>query len=180
MNTVAMPISGDAAVTHDQLGWQFINWGLSLFIAGFVVGFIPILHYMVGAQTNVGPAFLKNVTLWWGCPAVLAEMVIKHGSLGMLAIGLCYVVAGGRGASSRISGNEQLAVKLCAYGLIAEMVTAAVFFVIGNKIWPNFYFEPVPAGKNLWLGVQGLSILVYVVGLVYAVAGVRRAASSLR
>ena len=40
-------------------------------------------------------------------------------------------------------------------------------------IWPNFYFEPVQAGKNLWLALQGISILVFVVGLF--LCGRRRA-----
>jgi hypothetical protein len=38
----------------------------------------------------------------------------------------------------------------------------------------------VPAGKNMWLAVQGLSILVFVVGVCYAVGGVRRAAAQRR
>ena len=107
-------------------------------------------------------------------------MTVKIGSLGMLAIGLCYLAAVRQGGSSSISGPERLAPTLCAYGLIAEIVAASVGFYIGNKIWPNFYFEPVEAGKNVWLAVQGLSILVFVVGLCYAVAGVRRAAKQLR
>ena len=103
----------------------------------------------------MGPAFLKNMTLWWGCPAVLAELTVKTGSLG-------------------------IAVKLCAYGLIAVLVTAGAGYVLGNYFWPNFYFEPVQTGKNLWLGMQGLSIAVYVVGVLYAVAGIRRASVYLR
>jgi hypothetical protein len=59
-------------------------------------------------------------------------------------------------------------------------VTAAVGYVLCNYFWPNFYFEPVQAGKNVWLATQELSIAVYVGGLCYAVAGVRRAASQLR
>ena len=94
MSTAAMAMEGDAALTRAELGWNFIHWGLGLFITGFVVGFIPILHYFPGAVAgDVGPAFLKNVTLWWGCPAVLCEMVLKAGSLGMVAIGLCYLAA---------------------------------------------------------------------------------------
>jgi len=60
-----MAIVGDeATATPAELGWTFIRWDLGLFITGFVVGFIPILHYMVGAQQgDVGPVFLKNVTL---------------------------------------------------------------------------------------------------------------------
>ena len=93
-----LPMDGEAAVTSTELGWNFIRWGLGLFATGFVLGFVPILHYMVGAQAGgVGPVFLKNITLWWGCPAVLAEMVVKHGSLGMIAIGLCYVAVARQG-----------------------------------------------------------------------------------
>ncbi len=181
MSSAALAMDGVAATTPADLGWKFIRWGLGLFITGFVVGFIPILHYMVGAQSGgVGPVFLKNVTLWWGCPAVLAEMTLKIGSLGMLAIGLSYLAAVRQGASPSISGNERIAPTLCAVGLIGELVTAGVGYVVGNKIWPNFYFEPVQAGKNMWLAVQGLSILVFTVGACYAVAGVRRAVAQAR
>jgi hypothetical protein len=177
MSNATMAMGSEAAVTPAELGWKFIHWGLGLFITGFVVGFIPILHYMMGAQAGgVGPEFLKNVTLWWGCPAVLAELTLKTGSLGMLAIGLCYLATARQGASPSISGLERIAPTLCAYGLIAELVTAAVGYVVFNMIWPNFYFEPVQAGKNWWLAVQGLSILVFFVGVCYAVPGVRRAA----
>ena len=178
--TIAMG-SNAAVVTPAELGWKFIHWGLGLFITGFVVGFIPILHYFPGAQAgDVGPVFLKNVTLWWGCPAVLAEMTLKTGSLGMLAIGLCYLAAVRQGASPSISGPERIAPTLCAYGLIAELVAAGVGYAVFNKIWPNFYFEPVQAGKNWWLALQALSILVFFVGACYAVAGVRRAAPQRR
>ena len=181
MSNATMTMSSEAAVTPAELGWKFIHWGLGLFITGFVVGFIPILHYFPGAVAgDVGPAFLKNVTLWWGCPAVLAEMTLKTGSLGMLAIGLCYLAAVRQGASSSISSLERLAPTLCAYGLIAELVTAGVGYAVCNMVWPNFYFEPVQAGKNTWLALQGLSILVFFVGACYAVAGVRRAAPARR
>jgi len=105
---------------------------------------------MVGAQEgDVGPIFLKNITLWWGCPAILAELTLKTGSLGMLAIGLCSLAAVREGASPSISRHERMAPILCAYGLIAEVVAAGVGFYVGNLIWPNFYFQPVPAGKNM-------------------------------
>jgi hypothetical protein len=95
----------------------------------------------------------------------------------MIAIGLCHVAIARQGAPSDASGHERLALPLCAYGLIAELVTAAVGYVVCNLIWPNFYYAAIPAGKNVWLAVQGLSILVYVIGVFYAVAGIRRASS---
>jgi hypothetical protein len=73
-----------------------------------------------------------------------------------------------------------MALTLCAYGLIAEIVAAGVGFYVGNMIWPNFYFAPVEAGKNMWLAVQGLSILVYFIGVCFAVAGVHRATVQFR
>jgi hypothetical protein len=170
------PGGSEAVVTRAELGWRFIHWGLGLFITGFLTGFIPILHYMHGAVAgDVGPAFLKNMTLWWGCPAILAELTLKTGSLGMIAVGFCHLAIARQGTPSEISGHERIAPALCAYGLIAALVTAGVGYVVCNLIWPNFYFAAVQAGKNVWLAGQGLSILVFVIGVIYAVAGIRRA-----
>jgi hypothetical protein len=107
-------------------------------------------------------------------------LTLKTGSLGMIAIGLCYLPADRQGASQSISINERIAPMLCAYGLIAELVAAGAVYVICVYIWGNFYFTPIETGKNVWLIGQGLSIAVYVVGLFYAVAGVRRAAEQRR
>ena len=172
--------TGPVDLTSNELGWQFILSGLGLFVTGFIVGFIPILHYMVGAVAGgVGPNFLSNVTLWWGCPALLAEHTIKFGGLGMMAIGFTYLALNTEQATSTPSRHEQLAPLLCKVGLIAELFTAAVGYVVCNKIWPNFYFDAVPAGKNTWLAMQGVSIAIFVVGVCYASAGIRRAVSQL-
>ena len=169
-------LNSDTTVTHTMLGWNHIHWGLSLFFTGFVTGYVPLLHYVKGAVAgDVGPLFLKNMTLWWGCPGVLAEMTLKSGGVGMIAIGLCYLAVARQSGSATISRMEQIAPKLCAYGLVAELVTAAVGYVVCNIFWPNFYFEPVQAGKNVWLSVQIVSITIFVVGLYYAYSGIKRA-----
>lgn len=166
--------------TAKQLGWKYIVWGLGLFVTGFVTGFVPILHYMAGAQAgDVGPAFLKNVTLWWGCPAVLAELTLKTGSLGMLAVGFAYLAIAQQDPTGAPTNRERSAVTLCSFGLIAELVTALVFYVVCNLIWPNFYFKPVQAGKNLWLGVQFISIAFFVAGVIFAVSGIRSRSRAL-
>ena len=181
MSTAAMVKGGKAAVTRAELGWKFIRWGLSLFILGFIIGFVPILHYIVGGQAgNVEPLFLKNMTLWWGCPAVLSELTVKIGSLGMIAIGLCYLAAGKEGVSSTISNHERIAPMLCAFGLIAMFVYAAAGYAIGVAVFGNFYFGATEPGKSLWIGGQGVCVAVYVFGLCYGVAGVRRAAPQPR
>jgi len=98
------------------------------------------------------------------------------GGLGMVAIGLAYLAAGRQGASSSISRNERLALRLCSYGLIAMLVCAAVGYVVCNRLWPNFYFAPVQAGKNIWLAAQGLCVAVVFAGFCYAFGGMRRLA----
>jgi hypothetical protein len=166
--------------TPVQLGWKYIVWGLGLFITGFLTGYIPILHYIHGALAgDVGPVFLKNMTLWWGCPAILAELTLKTGSLGMLAIGFAYLALRQQETAAGLTSREQLAPKLCSSGLIAELVTAGVFYVVCNLIWPNFYFEPVQAGKNVWLAVQGISIAFYVVGVLFAFSSIRNRSATL-
>jgi hypothetical protein len=146
-----------------------------------LTGFIPIAHYMVGAIAgDVGPDFLRNITLWWGCPAVLAELTLKAGGLGMVAIGFCYQAIQRQGASPDISSNERIAPSLCASGLVCTLVSAAAGYVICNYFWPNFYYHAIPAGKNVWLAAQGLSTAVYVVGACYSFAGIRRASAQSR
>jgi len=166
--------------TLAQLGWKFIVWGLGLFITGFLTGYIPILHYVMGAQAgDVGPVFLENMTLWWGCPAVLAELTLKTGSLGMMGIGFAYLAIGQQAPTASLTGRERIAPTLCSYGLIAELVTAAVFYVVCNIFWPNFFFEPVQTGKNVWLAVQGISIAFFVLGVIFAVSSIRSRSATL-
>ena len=125
MSNATEIMAGRGNVMPTELGSKFIRWGLGLFILGFIVGFIPILHYIHGAVAgDVGPAFLKNMTLWWGCPAVLMEYALKMGSLGMVAIGLCYLVLPRAGAAAPVSGGERVAPMLCLGGLhLAERLS---------------------------------------------------------
>jgi hypothetical protein len=144
MNSATETIAVGVHVTSADLGSKFTRWGLGLFVLGFALGFIPILHYMHGAVAgDVGPAFLKNMTLWWGCPAVLMEYTLKTGGLGMVAIGLCYLVLPRVRAEVPVSASERLTPGLCLAGLVGATVYMAVGYVICNLIWPNFYFQHV-------------------------------------
>jgi len=181
MSNAAIAMDGQAAVTPTALSWQFIRWGLGLFITGFLTGFIPIAHYMVGGVSgDVGPDFQKTIALWWGCPAILAELTLKTGGLGMMAIGFCYQAIIRLGTSPNMSSHERIAPMLCTFGLIATLVSASAGYVICNYFWPKFYFDAIPAGRNVWLAAQGLSIAVYVVGVCYSFAGIRRASAQFR
>ena len=130
MSNATMAMGSEFAITRAQLGWKFIQWDSGLFITGFLTGLVPILRYLTGAITaDVGAAFLKNITLWWGCPAILAELTLKTGSLGMIAIGFCHLAIARQEAEPDISQTERIALALCSFGLIAEVVTAAEFLL---------------------------------------------------
>ncbi|MGZ3392272.1 MAG: hypothetical protein ACXVCF_22130, partial [Isosphaeraceae bacterium] len=61
MSNAAIAMGGQAVVARTDLAWKFIHWGLSLFIVGFLTGYIRILHYIFGGQAgNIEPLFLKN------------------------------------------------------------------------------------------------------------------------
>jgi hypothetical protein len=162
-------------ITAAALGSKFTRWGLGMFVLGFVVGFVPILHYMHGAIAgDVGPAFMKNMTLWWGCPAVLMEYTLKTGGLGMAIIGLCYLVLPRSGSAEQISGNESMAPLLCVAGLVGALVYAGVGYVVCNMIWPNFYFAHNETGKDIWLAGQLFGIAVFFFGFYVSFQSVRR------
>ena len=179
MSDATETVSGQGNVMPVELGSKFIRWGLIQFLVGFIVGFVPLLHYFHGAVAgDVGPVFLKNMTLWWGCPAVLIEYAVKTGGLGMVAIGLCYVVFSRSGETKPVLGSERLAPALCHGGLIFALVYASVGYVVCNMLWPNFYFQPVQMGKNVWLAGQTIGITIYVIGFAFAFGGIRHITSS--
>jgi hypothetical protein len=93
MNTTTATAVDTSDISPTDLGKKFVRWGLNLYITGFLAGLVPVLHYMHGAVAgDIGGHFMKNMTLWWGCPAVLMELTLKTGGLGMLVVGLCYIV----------------------------------------------------------------------------------------
>lgn len=165
-------------MTTVQLGLKFIRRGLWLFVFGLVIGFGPWAHYMHGAMEDVQPAFLKNVTLWWGCPWTLSVYVTQLGSLAMIIFGLCYL-AGSRSSATSVSTGERLAFSLCYYGILAEFVAGYLFYFVVNHIWPNFYFAPIDEGKHLWLSAQGVCIAICLAGTVLATKGIGRALETM-
>lgn len=161
-------------MTTIELGTRFVRRGLWLFVFGLVIGFGPWAHYMHGAMEEVQPAFLKNVTLWWGCPWTLSAYVTQLGSLAMVLFGLCYLVSS-RSATTVVSAWEQLSLPLCFFGIVSEFVAGYLFYYVVNARWPNFYYTPIDEGKHLWLGVQGACIALCLIGAILAAKGIGRA-----
>jgi hypothetical protein len=164
-----------ATATPAELGAKFMRLGFGLFVFGLVIGYVPMAHYMHGSFETVGEAFLKNVTLWWGCAWTLAIYVTQVGSLAMIVIGLCYVVLARDGAMTSITEAERMAPALCAGGIIAEVVAGFAGYYAVLAVWPNFYYGPVRQGIWVWLGLQAVCIAIYIAGVMYACGGIKRA-----
>jgi hypothetical protein len=130
---------------------------------------------MHGSFEEVGEAFLKNVTLWWGCAFALAVKFAQIGSLAMIAIGLCYVVLGQSGAMTSVTNAERMAPALCAGGIIAEFLAGFAGYYAVAAVWPNFYYAPVTAGKVTWLAIQCVCMSVFVAGVICAHGGIKQA-----
>src|SRR6516165_8843038 len=165
--------------TSIEIGTKLVRWGLGLFVFGLVTGYGPWLHYMHGALEEVHEAFLKNVTLWFGCPWTLPVYVTQLGGLGMVVIGLCYLVFARDGAMASATLAERTAPALCATGIVSEFVFGFPLYFAVNAVWPNFYYTPINAGKWTWLGTQGVCILIYVIGVMCAYDGIKRASHVL-
>lgn len=135
---------------------------------------------MNGSYEQVQPEFLKNVTLWWGCAFTLAVYVAQIGSLAMIVIGLCYVVLARDGAMMSITSAESIAPALCAGGILAELLAGFAGYYAVAAVWPNFFYTPITQGKVTWLALQAVCISIYVLGVVYAYGGIRRAAGQHR
>ena len=163
------------AIAPAEIGAKYVRWGLALFVFGLVIGYGPWLHYMHGALEDVHEAFLKNVTLWFGCPWTLPVYVTQLGGLSMVVIGLCYVTFSRDGAMTSVTGSERMGPRLCATGIIAEFVFGFPLYFAVNAVWPDFYFTPIAVGKWTWLGTQGACILIYLIGIMCAYGGVKRA-----
>jgi len=155
-----------------RIGVRFIRWGLGLLVFGIFIGFGIIGHYIIGANHETGEMFMKNVTLWFACPWTLSVYAIQAGSLGMIVVGIVYVVLA---RSYSIPADEgYLSLWLCVAGLIAVFLTGYIGYFVVDKIWPSFYYAPVAAGKNVWLLAQACAIGLYWLGLIGITLNVRK------
>ena len=164
-----------AVVETGRLGAGFIRWGTGLFIFGLIsIGYGPLLHYLHGAvEGDIGPVFLKNLTSWFACPWTLAVYVAQIGGVGMIAIGVSLLTFARDGRVSALGTGAGRSPGLCIFGVLAEFLTGYSGYFVVAHFWPNFYFTPIEAGKNVWLALQGVSIAFYVAGVIFAFGAIR-------
>ena len=74
-----------------------------------------------------------------------------------------------------LTAAERIAPVLCAIGIIVEFVAGVAGYYAVATVWPNFYYTPITAGKVTWLALQAVCIAVYLIGVVWAYGGIKRA-----
>lgn len=166
---------------HWVCGKKFLKWGLGFFLLGILMGFGVLIHYLVGSRWNVTPGFLSNVTLWFGSPLSLNAAYLQIGGVAMAIIGACEcgfsrvccdtsmkTTSAAACPTTYHAHGGGVALALCIIGLIALFLTGYIGYFIINGIWPAFYYTPIAAGKNLWLVLQGISLLIYFIGMISA------------
>jgi len=162
------------------LSLRYLRWGSKLFITGLVLQLVPIAHYIVGgAGRPVGDKFYEQVILWFGCPAELAALILMVGGLSLFAIGFCYSTVS-RSIDRSVTGREQLALKLCVTGLVAEVLAGALLYLVFDfLVYTNFYFEPHEPERTIWLVAQLAAFSIYFVGVILALGSVKRDVTAL-
>lgn len=160
-----------------SLGNCYVKWGLGFFILGLIFGFGVLIHYLVGSSYENSSFFLTNMSLWFGSPLSLSVTYLQLGGLAMAIIGAtCHVCGRCCGVNATAektttcpsSYKRKGGLTLCKIGLIALFITGYIGYFAIDYIWPGFYYTPVQAGKNLWLILQGLSILCFTIGVIIA------------
>ena len=169
-------------------GCCFVKSGLWFFIIGVILGFGVLLHYIMGSSYDTSQMFLSNITLWFGSPLMLSVGYLQLGGLAMAILGIlhcwkakCHThcvdnttanatanTAYHANGPSCCSGKKKTALTLCYIGMIALIITGYIGYFTIDWIWPGFYYLPIMIGKNVWLVLQGLSILIFLVGFIMA------------
>ena len=101
----------DAAATPVEVGATYIRWGLGLFVFGLVSGFIPLAHYGPPRLVRGGARGVpqERHAVVGMCVRARRSMYAQVGSLGMIALGLCYVVLARDGALTSLASAERMA-----------------------------------------------------------------------
>jgi hypothetical protein len=96
----------------------------------------------------------------------------------MVAFGLTRLVTAGLSRSAAVEQGSG-GLLLCIVGVLGVFAIGFPGYFVYDAIWPRFYYDPVPSGKNAWLLGQGFFIVVYFIGLIRAFNAERRALNTI-
>jgi hypothetical protein len=97
--------------------------------------------------------------------------MVQVGALGMVAIGAVYWLLPGNKLETE--ALDYTALWLCMVGLIGIFLTGCIGYSVVNAVWPSSASMPVTGRKYVWLIGQGLSMALYLIGVVFAYLSIR-------
>jgi len=78
-----------------------------------------------------------------------------------------------------VNAKGSAALWLCVLGLLGVFAVGYPGYFVFDAIWPGYYYSPIAVAKNAWLLGQALFMAVYLLGMMLAFGGVRRALADL-
>ena len=136
-----------------------------LFILGLLLGYGPLGHYFRGPAS----VFLDNNEALWSW--TLATHMVQVGALGMVAIGAVYWLL--PGDKLETEALDYTAFWLCVVGLIGIFLTGCIGYSVVNSVWPRLDTMALSVKKYIWLIGQGLSMALYLIGVLLAYLSIR-------
>jgi hypothetical protein len=158
-------------------GTRFIRAGSWLLLLGFFMSTAVVGHYVVGGPP-AGHEFMGNVTLWWGCPWTLPTTIVLGGALCMIVIGTVHTALGRFPGATELDA-PQTSLRICETALVGVFLTGCLGYFVVDAVWPSFYYQPIEAGKNVWLLMQLGCIVLLGLGVALAFADIRRASRAI-
>jgi hypothetical protein len=158
-------------------GTRFIRAGSWLLLLGFLMSVAVVVHYVVGGEPP-GHEFMGNVTLWWGCPWTLPTAIVLGGALCMIVIGTVHTALGRFPGATEIAA-PQTSLRICETALVGVFLTGCLGYFVVDAVWPSFYYQPIAAGKNVWLLMQLGCMVLLAAGVALAFADIRRAGRAI-
>ena len=112
--------------------------------------------------------FDNNEALWsW----TLATHMVQVGALGMVAIGAVYWLL--PGDKLETEALDYTAFWLCVVGLIGIFLTGCIGDSVVNVVWRRLDTMALSVKKYIWLIGQGLSMALYLIGVLLAYLSIR-------
>ena len=96
---------------------------------------------------------------------------VQVGSLGMIAIDAVYWLLPGNKLETE--ALDYAALWLCVVGLIGIFLTGCIGYSMVTAFWPPSDHMPVIGRRYVWLIGQGLSLALYLIGVVLAYISIR-------
>jgi hypothetical protein len=69
--------------------------------------------------------------------------------------------------------------RICELALVGVFLTGCLGYFVVDAVWPSFYYQPIAAGKNVWLLTQLGCLVLLGLGVALGFADIGRAGRAM-